>query len=229
MRLVGVVCLAAVLVATVITSGVLRTSWQATMLLDDLKRLDKNVDPSSAFRVFRDKHLHQLAEEECRDDLCESEFLVNNWVLSILHLAPRIELRVRITLFQQKPNTVEVEYLSATFKQDSPIVHVQEDFCADRADIQCNHFALNPHGRNVRPSWNGIVEFGQLATDEQKEAAWGLNLDCLVAFHGCKDISLLSPKIWRATGPGIVSSCMRSSADSAAEASQPLSDSCSVR
>jgi hypothetical protein len=229
MRLARVVVLVVVLVCTGIAGGVLRMRQQAAVLLEDVKHLDTNADPSSAFRAFREKHRHQLTREECRNDLCESEFLVNNWVLSNIHLAPRTELRARFTLFRQKPSTVDVEYTSEIFRQDSPIVHVQEDFCAERTDIRCDHFALNPHGRNVRPAWNGIIEFGQLATDEQKQAAWGLNLSCLAVPHGCKDISLLSPKLWRATGIGTVSSCMQSSADSASEASQRLSDSCFVQ
>lgn len=229
MRLVRVVGLVLILVCTGTTFCVLRTRWQARTLLEDVMRLDTGADLSSSFRSFREKHRDQLVEEECRNDLCESEFLVSNWVLSNLHLAPRTELRARTSLFQQKPNTLGIDYTSAVFKRNSPIVHVQEDFCADRTDIRCDHFALNPHGRDVTPAWDGIVEFGQLATTEQKQAAWGLNLDCLIALHGCKDISLLSPRVWRTKGHGLVSSCIRSSADSMAEASQPLPDACLPR
>lgn len=229
MRLVGVIGLVAVLACISIAVAVFHLRWRARVLLEDVKRLDTSADPSLSFKAFTEKHRNQLAHEECRNDLCESDFLVNNRVLSSLHLAPRAELRARITLFHQKPNTLGLDYTSAIFEQNSPIVHVQEDFCAYRRDIRCDHFALNPHGRNVTPAWNGIVEFGQSATNEQKEVAWGLNLDCLLALRGCKDISQLSPRIWKTTRVGLVSSCIRSSADSAAESSQPLSDACSVR
>lgn len=174
--------------------------------------------------TFREKHRHQLANQECRDDFCQYEFVVKNWVLSTLRLAPPTELRARVTVFHRRLDAAGVDYASAIFKENSPVVHVQEDFCADRTDIRCDHFALNPHGRNVGPAWNGIVEFGQLATDGQKKAAWALNLDCLASRHGCTDISQLTPKLWKATGPGTVSSRMRSTADSNAEASQPLSE-----
>lgn len=229
MRLAGVVVLSMMLVCTGITVGAFRARWQARVLLEDVKRLDVSADPASSARVLREKHRHQLALDECRNDLCASEFLVSNWMLSSLHLAPRTELRARIFLFQGKLSASALEYTSAVFKQDSPVVHVQEDFCADRTDIRCDHFELNPHGRNATPAWNGIVEFGQLATNGQKQAAWDINLDCLVAFRGCKDISVLSRQLWKATGPGLVSSCMRSSADSEAEASQPLSEACSTQ
>jgi len=83
------------------------------------------------------------------------------------------------------------------FKENSPIVYVQEDFCKDRTDIRCDHFAINPHGRNVRPIWNGAVEFGQLASDEQKRLAWPLRTGCMTALQGCEDSSEMMPELWK--------------------------------
>jgi len=226
MWLVRIIGLVAILVGAAIAVGALRARSQARTLLDDIRRLDASADVSSSVKSLRKKHRNQLAHEECRNEACVSEFVVSNWLLSSLRLAPTTELRARVFVFQGKLDAAGVDYTSAILKQDSPVVHVQEDFCAGRTDIRCDHFALNPHGRNVGPAWNGNVEFGQLTTNEQKRAAWGLDLDCFVSLRGCRDISVLSPIIWRATGPGLVSSCLRSSADSEAEASQPLSDAC---
>jgi len=153
---------------------------------------------------------------------CDYEFLVTNRILSAFHFAPRAELRASVRLFRGSLDMISVQYSSVVFKENSPIVYVQEDFCADRTDTTCNHFALNPHGRDVTPTWNGIVEFGELATEKEKRAAWALNLNCMTAFHGCNDISMLLPTIWKLTTPGAVSSRMRSSAHSIAESSQPL-------
>jgi hypothetical protein len=197
---------------------------QAEGLLEDLKRLDANADPTSSFSAFKEKHRHQLTVDECRDGACQYEFAVSNWIPATLHLAPRTEMRTWAALFQGRLAAVGIEYTSRTLKQDSPIVRVQEDFCASRTDIRCDHFALNPHGRNVAPAWNGIIEFGQLATVAQKETAWALNLDCFSSQKSCKDISQLLPTLWKATGQGVVSSRVRSTADSISEASQPLSD-----
>ena len=224
MRLFGLVSLGLVLACAAMAGGAIHTHRQARILLENLKRLDTNSDPSSSFNTFREKHRHQLANQECRDDFCQYEFVVKNWVLSTLRLAPPTELRARVTVLHRRLDAAGVDYTSAIFKENSPVVHVQEDFCADRTDIRCDHFALNPHGRNVGPAWNGNIEFGQLATDGQKQAAWALNLDCLASRHGCTDISQLTPKLWKATGPGTVSSRMRSTADSNAEASQLLSE-----
>lgn len=229
MRLAGVIILVMILACAGIAAGAFHARRQAKALLEDVVRLDTSPDPAASFRGLLEKHRHQLTVDECRNDACGFEFLVSNWILSRLRLAPRTELRARVFLFNGKLSASAVEYKSGVFGQDSPVVYVQEDFCADRIDIRCDHFALNPHGRNVASAWNGSVEFGQLATNEQKQAAWGINLDCLVAIRGCKDISIISRQIWRATGPGVVSSCMRSNADSEAEASQPLSDACSIR
>lgn len=220
----SIVVVGLLLVCAVIRGGVWDKSQQAESLIDDLKRLDLSADPTSSFRAFKEKHHHQLAMDECRDNVCQYEFVVSNWVLSALHLAPPTEMRAWGTLVQGRLAAVGIEYTSRTLKQDSPIVRVQEDFCADRTDIRCDHFALNPHGRNVAPAWNGIIEFGQLATVEQKGAAWSLNLDCFLSHETCKDISQPLPTLWKATGPGEVSSRVRSTADSISEASQPLSN-----
>jgi hypothetical protein len=218
-----------VLLAACVSLGVFSPLLEARAILADVKRLDRSSEPGSAFKAFRQKHRGHLVDEQCRDDSCESEFLVSNWFLSRLHLAPRTELRVWMMIDHQNADFFHLEYTSFISKQHSPVVHVQEDFCAGKTDISCDHFALNPHGRNVSPAWNGDVEFGQLATNEQKEAAWELNLNCLVAVHGCADIAVLLPTIWRTTGPKLVSSCFRSSADSLAEASQPLSEACGAK
>jgi hypothetical protein len=114
---------------------------------------------------------------------------------------------------------VAVRYTSAVYKVSSPTVYIQEDFCGKES---CAHFALNPHGRDMSPTWNGLVAFGQSATEDQKRAAWGLNLECIAIFHSCQDISQLLPTIWKLTNPGAVSSRIRSSADSIADASQTL-------
>jgi hypothetical protein len=222
--LAGLIVLGLLSVCAGIVGDVRGKRRQAESLLEDLRRLDGNADPTSSFRSFKEKHRHQLTIDECRGNTCQYEFLVDNWVLSTLRLAPHTEMRAAVALFQGKLATVGVEYTSRTLEQHSPIVRVQEDFCADRADIRCDHFALNPHGRNVAPSWNGIIEFGQLARVEQKEAAWALNLDCFSSHKSCKDISQLLPTLWKATGPGVVSSRVRSTADAISEASQPLSD-----
>lgn len=218
-----------VLLAASVAVGVLGPLWKAKTMLEDFRRLDQSGKPSSAFKAFRQKHRAQLVDEQCRDNWCESQFLVSNAFLSMLHLAPRTELRAWMLVDQRKADFFALEYTSLILKQESPVVHVQEGFCAERTDIVCDHFALNPHGRNVSPAWNGIVEFGQLATKEQKEAAWDINLNCLVALHGCADIAVLLPSVWRTTGRGVVSSCLRSSADSLAEAAQPLSAVCGAR
>lgn len=219
MRLWGVVGLGLTLTCCAFAAGILHNRRQASMLLEDIKHLEASTN---SFSPFQEKHRHQLTNEECNDKVCEYEYVVSNWILSSIHLTPRAELRAMVIVFNQNLDAAGVEYTSAVFKKNSPVVHVQEDFCADRTDIPCDHFGVNPHGRGVSPAWNGIVEFGQRATNEQKARAWAVNLGCFAAIHGCSDISQLSLKIWKAVRPGIVSSRVRSTSDSAAEATQPL-------
>lgn len=217
----------AVVLAAVAAVGVLSPFWAAKSMLEDFKHLDQDKEAVSAFRDFHRKHRSQLVDEECENGTCESQFLVSNWLLSKLHLAPRTELRAWVTVDHEKLDFFGLEYTSFLPEQNAPVVHVQEDFCADRRDIRCDDFALNPHGRNVTPAWNGIVEFGQLASNAQKNVARNVNLKCL--FHGCSNIAAMLPSVWRSTGTGVVSSCLRSSADSLAEAAQPLDPACSER
>src|SRR2546421_7914865 len=61
----------------------------------------------------------------------------------------------------------------------------------------------------VTPIWNGIVEFGQVASDEQKQLAWSLKTDCMIAPHGCSDISEIMPELWKRVSPDSVSSRVR--------------------
>ncbi len=224
-----IAALIVVLIGIALAFGVRHSQQQATTLLEDVKRLDTAKEPFAAFEDFRQKHQKQLVNEKCSENICESEFFASNWLLSHLRLAPRTELRVRVSAFKHSLNTLNIEYSTWVFPQDNPVVHVQEDFCADRTDIPCSHFDLNPHGQDVTPIWNGSIEFGQLARDEQRRAAWDLNTSCFSASHACGDIAQLAPRIWKTTGEGKISSCLRSNADSMAELSRPLSGVCSAK
>lgn len=198
------------------------TLRRATALVDDIQNVDRAPDPSVLARALMQKYRKHLVTTNCEADSCQYVFLFSNHLISAFHLAPRSEIEVCFSIFKNSLDAIHVQYTSAVFKTNSPTVHVQEDFCGARTDMKCDHFDLNPHGRDVGPTWNGIVEFGQLATAEQKRAAWAFNLNCITTFNGCNDIAQLLPTIWKLTSPSTVSSRLRSSADSIAEASQPL-------
>jgi hypothetical protein len=163
-----------------------------------------------------------LIEKVCKFESCQYQFLFTNRVISALHFSPRVEIKVYLTLDHGSLSSAAIEYTSGVFKQNSPIVWVQEDFCSKGTTSRCDSFYLDPHGRDVPETWHGDVQFGQTATPNQKAAAEGLNLDCVTALHGCRDITELLPRLWKLTSPGAVSSRMRSMADSTADASQPL-------
>jgi hypothetical protein len=212
---------AMLLCCTGMFGGAIYARHQAWTLIEELRNLDTAPDPTAVSQSLLRKYGDRLVSKHCERDFCQSELLFTNAIISRVHAAPRSEIRIYLGIYAGSISSISVAYTSAVFKADSPIVWVQEDYCGDRTDINCEHFAINPHGRNVGPAWNGDIEFGQKATREQKRAAWALNLDCFVAFRGCKDISQLLPTLWKLTGPGAVSSRMRSTADSIAEDSQP--------
>lgn len=197
---------------------------QARTVVGEIGDLDKASDPTAASLSFMQEHQKHLASKTCDLDFCQYQFVFTNRLLSTIHLATPSEIEVLVSFYRERLESVAVDYTSDAFKEDSPVVHVQEDLCKDRADSGCDHFAISPHGREATPTWNGDVQFGQFATEAQRRAAWALNLNCMEALHGCRDISELNPAIWKRTSPDKVSCRMRSTADSIAETSQPLPD-----
>lgn len=188
-----------------IVAGALYARYETGAAIQEFKQLDTG-QPAAHSVSFLQHHRRHLVNKFCDSESCQYEFLFTNSVTSKLRLAPRADVSVYLTLVRGTLDFAAIQYTSRVFKTNSPIVWVQEDFCSSRSDITCNYFALNPHGRDVAPSWNGIVEFGQLAPDGQKQAAWALNLNCLVAPHGCKNISELLPAVWKPAGAGTVTS-----------------------
>jgi len=218
--LLGMALAVLIFVATIKTYAVHR----AAALIAEIRNIDQAPDPMDFSRTLMHKYRDNLVAENCKPDYCQIHYLFGNHLLSALHLAPRTEIEIYFSVFKGRLDVVHAQYTSAVFRSNSPIVHVQEDFCAARTDTSCDYFDLNPHGRDVSPTWNGIIEFGQLATVEQKRAVWALNLNCMTAFNGCKDIAELLPSLWKSTSSSTVSSRLRSTADSIAEAFQPLPD-----
>ncbi len=197
---------------------------QAWTVVGEISDLDKASDPTAASLSFMQEHQKYLLSKTCDRDFCQYQFVFTNRLLSTIHLATPSEIEVLVSFYRERLESVAVDFTSDVFQEDSPIVHIQEDLCKDRTDIGCDHFAISPHGREATPTWNGAVQFGLLATEAQKRAAWALNINCMEALHGCEDISELNPAIWKRTSPDKVSSRMRSTADSFAETSQPLPD-----
>jgi hypothetical protein len=195
----------------------------AKEIVADIQGLDKSPDPTAAAISFIKKYQRYLVETTCDRGLCQSRFVFDNRVLSIPRLAKPAEIEIFVSLFHERLDEVMVRFTSNVFKENSPTVLIAEAFCHGRTDIPCTDFAINPHGRGVQPTWNGDIFIGQLAREDQKRTAWAFNFDCLVAHKGCRDISELNPQIWKRT-PDSVSSRLRSTADSIADAAQPLPD-----
>ena len=122
MRLWGIVGLGLTIAWVAFAAGILRNRRQASTLLEDIKHLETSTN---SFSPFQEKHRHQLTNKECKDEVCEYEFVVSNWILSSVHLAPRAELRAMVIVFNQKLDAAGAEYTSAVFKENSPVVHVQ--------------------------------------------------------------------------------------------------------
>ena len=202
--------------------GTIYARRQAETVLREFQNLDIAGDPTAASLSFIKRHVFSLTEKVCELESCQYQFRFTNTIISKLRFAPRADIRIYITVDKGSVPFASIEYTSAVFKENSPIVWVQEDFCSKVASSRCDYFYLDPHGRDVTETWRGNVQFAQFATQNQKRAAKGLNVSCVTAHYGCKDISELLPTVWKLTSPGAVSSRLRSMADSIADASVAL-------
>ena len=199
-----------------------RARHQATELFAELRNIDASSDPSVAARLFMQNHRDSLSDKRCQADLCQYELNFTNKAISRFRVVPVSKISVYMTLKRDVLVVILVEYTSAIFKTDSPIVGVQEGFCDWNGPPSCDYFFLHPHGTNATDISIGSVDFGQRATQVQKQAGWGLNANCFVALKGCKDVSELLPTAWKLTAPGAVSSRLRSMGDSIADSQRPL-------
>lgn len=124
------------------------TLHRAKGMVTDVENFDRVPAPTVAFLWFTKKYQRYLAEKNCDREFCQYRFLFTNRPLSTLHLAKRAEIEIIVSVYQARLDAVAVRLTSNVFSQNSPTVYVQEDFCKGRTDIQCDHFAINPHGRN---------------------------------------------------------------------------------
>ena len=131
---------AAALLFAVLAGSAAYTRRQANTLIEDLSRLDTASDPKAQLSSLRQKHREIFAGEKCDSEACYYEFFTSNRVASTFHLAPRAEISASVVLYGNSLRMISVRYTSAVFKENSPTVYVQEDFCAARTDTTCGHF-----------------------------------------------------------------------------------------
>jgi len=210
--LISVVSLAVTMLLCFITltRRAIHTNHRAKGLLEDLRSLDAAHDPTLLFASLKQKYQDQLSGEKCGLGVCTYELTIGDRILSTLHIASRTEMRTIFAFHSGSLTEVSLEYRSPAARKNIPVVHIQEVFCTTGP---CDWFHLTPDGGNVPEAMNGTVQFGQKAAPNRKEAAWALNLDCMGAFGGCKDLSEMLPKIWKLTRPGRMSSLIRGTTD----------------
>ena len=222
------VVLAAVSVLALFVAGfaasLITSCRQAGALMQDLQELNSAENPTGFFASLKQKYGDKLkSDPNCTSDLCGYDLVVTNRIPYSSRLFRHTELSASFVIRHSALTVVTLQYRTARTEALSPLVWVQEDFCTTATESS-DVFGVDPHGRDLRQISHGLVEFGQRATGEEKKAALALNLDCLTSLRGCRDISDLLPMVWKWTGPGAISSRMRSSGDSIEERSRPLAD-----
>jgi hypothetical protein len=180
-----------------------RVRTEAKSALSDLSGLQQSDDPTAAFEVLKRKYGNRLQPAQgCLPQDCQYLMTISNRSVSVLHLAPYAELRLWYNVYKTSLTLAMVEYRVALPRGNSPVVHVQVGMCAHGCGVR---FDVNPHGRSEQ-MWNGLVDLDTRDTQEERDAAFALNLDCLMMKGRCTDITNLLPRVWSRTGPTAVQS-----------------------
>jgi len=201
--------LAATLVVVVLVAAAFLTYGyylrrEARMLLDDVSTLTSAPDRDSAFAVLKKKYGKRMRPVQgWPADIRSYKVSVSNHPLLTFFRVPYTELNARFDLRGKSVALVMVDYRSAQSNRDSPVVHVQTDFCVDHCG-NYDFFAVHPWKQSSTPErWNGVVEMGFDTAPELRQAALALDPNCLTRIRGCTDIAQLLPLVWRPSDTGV--------------------------
>jgi hypothetical protein len=174
---------------------------EARALMDDVRTLTLAPDRTAAFEVLRGKYGKRLMPVEgCAADICSYEVRISNHPLAAVFRVPYAELNARFDLRGKSVILVIVDYRSVKSSGNSPIVHVQTDFCTD----SCGYFYVHPWTQPATAEqWNGIVQMGFATAPELRQAAFSLDPNCLTNVRGCTDIAQLLPSVWQPSENGV--------------------------
>lgn len=178
--------------------SVMRTRQQARMLVSELKELSVSPRPNDTFDSFQWRYGRGNFKQSdlCTMHFCTYEVGISNHTIAKLHLVPYTEMKMWFTVERGQLVMGMVEYRTALEGPNSPVVHTQQGICGTGCGVR---FDVNPHGTG-KQMWNGLVEFNPKATQSEKDAALGFNLDCFFTMGGCKDIAELLPSVWQHKG-----------------------------
>ncbi|SRR5581483_389697 len=183
---------------------------KAQSVIGDVSSVIAASDHDVAFAAFKKKYGERLRSLGCWSprtgyEVCSYQVTVSNRAISKVFQIPFTELNARFDLLNRSISAAMVEYRSAQRKGESPVVHVQTDFCP--AISTCgsfDFFYVNPWSLSSAPErWNGIVEMGFSTAPELQRAALSLNSKCLTSIRRCTDIAQLLPSVWSASPNGV--------------------------
>jgi hypothetical protein len=209
----------ALLVATTVTVVLAIASFltleyylqrKAQSVIDDVSSVIAAPDHDVAFAALKEKYGESLLLVGCWSprtgyEVCSYDVTVSNRPISKVFRIPFTELNARFDLLNRSISAAVVEYRSAQWKGESPVVHVQTDFCPAISTCgSVDFFYVNPWSLSSAPErWNGIVEMGVSTTPELQRAALSFNSKCLTSVRGCTDIAQLLPSVWSGSPNGV--------------------------
>jgi len=197
------IILALIAVAAFVGISAYRVRRQATILLNEFRELGLSTNPTDSFERLKRKYTAQMHERQgCTPHQCQYEMTFSNKTLSLLRVVPHTEMKLYLTTYDGTLRWEMLDYRVALTGRKSPIVHIEQGSCMKGCGTR---FDVNPHGTSGQV-WNGLVNYDQRATAQQRNAALALNLNCLVRPGGCNDIVDLLPTMWGHEGPGTIKS-----------------------
>ena len=176
---------------------------RANELLATALQLSTQPHVSQQFAALRRQYGDRFRTVGCAPNGCSYELSVDNRWLAALRLVPYTELAARFDL--SRGGHVELMMLDfrvALHGAESPVVHVQTDFCYGGA---CGGIHMNPWSQSSEQRLSGIVELSHTGTTwQQRRQAYALHVPCLYRLGGCKDIADLLPTVWVRNASGNV-------------------------
>lgn len=167
---------------------------QANEILATALHFTNTRNREEDFSAIQKQYGHRLRTlDGCGGEYCFYEIVIDNRLLSALHLVLFTELKQRFDVKGGRVQLMMLEYRTALKETESPVVHVQTDFCDDEV---CGWMHLHPWSTDSQLRYNGLVEVGYTATVQRRREAYGLNVRCLYSIGGCRDIAGLLPSVW---------------------------------
>jgi hypothetical protein len=167
-------------------SSTSKSRTDAELLLSELHELQIGRSTSDDVNKISAHHIHNRVylptdARTCSqaDPVCYYDFAYQNTLLSLLYLAPRTGLGIRVQLIH---NLVDVILIGITSGTGPRFISVQVMDGAPKNLIASDSFTVSKFSNNSGAIW---VRMTTEASQEDRDRAYALGLSCLDRIGGC--------------------------------------------